>query len=77
MEDERTVLISIKDHGAGIPNEARSRIFHLYFTTKPEGHGIGLAQAFRAVQLHNGQITFDSAPGQGTTFYIRFQNSDK
>jgi signal transduction histidine kinase len=73
MEDERTVLVSITDHGSGIPPEARSRIFHLYFTTKHNGHGIGLAQAFRAVQLHNGQITFDSVQGQGTTFYLRFQ----
>ena len=73
LEDERTVLVSIRDHGAGIPDEARPRIFHLYFTTKPDGNGIGLAQAFRAVQLHNGQITFDSTPGQGTTFHLRFQ----
>lgn len=73
IEDERTVLISITDHGAGIPDEARDRIYHLYFTTKRDGHGIGLAQAFRAVQLHNGRIAFDSAPAQGTTFYLRFQ----
>ncbi len=73
LEDERTVLVSIKDHGAGIPTEARPHIFHLYYTTKPEGNGIGLAQAFRAVQLHNGQITFDSAESEGTTFYLRFQ----
>ncbi|HEY0321674.1 MAG TPA: ATP-binding protein [Pyrinomonadaceae bacterium] len=73
LEDDHTVLVYITDHGAGIPYEARARIFHLYFTTKPDGHGIGLAQAFRAVQLHNGQITFDSAPNHGTTFYLRFQ----
>jgi signal transduction histidine kinase len=72
IENERTVLVSITDEGAGIPTEARARIFHLYFTTKPDGHGIGLAQAFRAVQLHNGQISFDSEPGAGTTFYLRF-----
>jgi signal transduction histidine kinase len=73
LEDERTILVSVTDHGAGIPVDARSRVFHLYFTTKPEGHGIGLAQAFRAVQLHNGQITFDTTAGRGTTFYLRFQ----
>lgn len=73
IEDERTVLVSVTDHGAGIPEEARARIFHLYFTTKRDGHGIGLAQAFRAVQLHNGQIAFDSTPAHGTTFYLRFQ----
>ena len=67
------VLISIKDHGTGIETEARERIFHLYYTTKPGGNGIGLAQAFRAVQLHNGQITFQTQPGQGTTFNIKLK----
>jgi signal transduction histidine kinase len=73
LEDETSVLVSIKDHGAGIEADARERIFHLYYTTKPGGNGIGLAQAFRAVQLHNGQITFDSQPNLGTTFYIRLK----
>lgn len=73
LETERNILVSITDHGTGIPEEARSRIFHLYFTTKSEGHGIGLAQAFRAVQLHDGQITFDSTHGKGTTFHLRFK----
>lgn len=70
-EGERAVLISITDHGRGIEPEARERIFHLYYTTKPGGHGIGLAQAFRAVQIHNGHITFESEPGIGTTFNLR------
>ncbi|MBV9210600.1 MAG: PAS domain-containing protein [Acidobacteria bacterium] len=69
---ERHVLISITDHGRGIEPEARERIFQLYYTTKPGGHGIGLAQAFRAVQLHNGHITFESEAGTGTTFHLRF-----
>lgn len=72
-EDSGNVLVSIKDHGKGIEPEARDRIFHLYYTTKPGGNGIGLAQAFRAVHLHNGEITFDSQPGFGTTFYIRLK----
>ncbi|MDT5060402.1 MAG: hypothetical protein QOH63_861 [Acidobacteriota bacterium] len=73
QDNETDVLISIKDHGTGIEPEARERIFHLYYTTKPDGNGIGLAQAFRAVQLHNGQITFDSQPGLGAIFYIRLK----
>ena len=67
------VVISIKDHGKGIEPAARDQIFHLYYTTRPGGNGIGLAQAFRAVQLHNGQITFESEPGLGTTFFIRLK----
>jgi signal transduction histidine kinase len=76
---ENNVLISITDHGKGIEPAAREHIFHLYYTTKPDGNGIGLAQAFRAVQLHNGQITFNSQPKRGTTFNIRLKavTSDK
>jgi signal transduction histidine kinase len=67
------VIVSITDYGTGIEPEARGRIFHLHYTTKPDGNGIGLAQAFRAVQLHNGQINFSSRPGHGTTFTIRLK----
>jgi signal transduction histidine kinase len=79
LDGEDGVLVSIKDHGTGIEPSARERIFHLYYTTKPGGNGIGLAQAFRAVQLHNGQITFESQTGEGTTFKIRLKTvtSDK
>ncbi|MEM4405397.1 MAG: ATP-binding protein, partial [Nitrososphaerota archaeon] len=64
------VEIRVTDHGEGIAPEARDKIFNLYYTTKPNGNGIGLAQAFRAVQLNNGQIDFESELGVGTTFRI-------
>ena len=64
------ILITITDEGPGIPPEVIDKIFNLYFTTKPTGSGIGLAQAFRAVQLHNGQIRVDSEPGKGARFQI-------
>jgi signal transduction histidine kinase len=68
---EDTVEIHISDSGPGIPPELRDKIFRLYFTTKKEGSGIGLAMAFRIVQLHDGTIDFTSEPGKGTTFSIR------
>jgi len=71
LEQDGTAHILITDHGIGISQEAKARIFNLYYTTKKGGTGIGLAQAFRAVQLHNGQIDFDSEEGKGTTFHIR------
>jgi signal transduction histidine kinase len=64
------IKIIITDRGIGIPPDARDRIFNLFFTTKKGGTGIGLAQAFRAMQLHNGSIRFDSEVGVGTTFEI-------
>jgi PAS domain S-box-containing protein len=70
LDDNGAAHIVIRDHGIGISAEAKSRIFNLYYTTKKGGTGIGLAQAFRAVQLHNGKIDFDSEEGRGTTFDI-------
>jgi signal transduction histidine kinase len=63
--------IRISDTGVGIPPELRDKIFRLYYTTKPEGSGIGLAMTFRIVQLHDGSIDFTSEPGAGTTFVLR------
>jgi signal transduction histidine kinase len=65
------VEIRVSDTGQGIPAELREKIFRLYFTTKKEGSGIGLAMTFRIVQLHDGTIDFTSEPGKGTTFSIR------
>jgi signal transduction histidine kinase len=70
-EDTRWAYIRIRDHGEGIPDEIRARIFDLYFTTKKEGSGIGLAMTYRIVQMHHGQIDVESKAGSGTTFVLR------
>ena len=62
--------VEIADQGVGIPAEARPKIFSLYFTTKPNGTGVGLAITYRIVQLHNGSITFSSEVDHGTTFRV-------
>jgi signal transduction histidine kinase len=69
-DEENRVFIAITDSGPGIPEDARDKIFNLYYTTKPKGSGIGLAQAFRAVQLHNGRIKIESEVGAGACFRI-------
>jgi len=66
-----TAEIRVSDTGPGIPPDLREKIFRLYFTTKQRGSGIGLAMAFRIVQLHDGTIDFTSEPGKGTAFFIR------
>jgi signal transduction histidine kinase len=62
--------LEIADQGVGIPPEAHSRIFSLFFSTKPGGTGVGLAMAFRIVQLHNGWMDFSSEVARGTTFRV-------
>ncbi|MEO8100658.1 MAG: ATP-binding protein [Acidobacteriota bacterium] len=64
--------LEVADSGPGIPPELRKKVFQLYFTSKDKGNGIGLAMTYRAVQLHNGTITFTSESGQGTTFRMEF-----
>jgi PAS domain S-box-containing protein len=64
------VEISVSDTGQGIKAEHRARVFQLFFTTRPGGSGIGLASAYKTVQLHEGSIDFESKAGHGTTFRI-------
>lgn len=69
QEDQAEIRIS--DTGPGMAPEVREKIFRLYYTTKKEGSGIGLAMTFRVVQLHDGTIDVSSEPGVGTTFVLR------
>ena len=64
------VQIEVTDEGVGIDPDNLNRIFDLYFTTKPEGSGIGLSLVYRIVQMHDGEIEVESAPGRGTTFRL-------
>ncbi|HEV2305285.1 MAG TPA: ATP-binding protein [Candidatus Acidoferrales bacterium] len=65
-----TAEITVGDTGPGIAPENRGKIFQLFFTTRKGGTGLGLANTFRFVQLHNGSIEFDTEVGRGTTFRI-------
>jgi signal transduction histidine kinase len=69
---DSSVDIEVRDQGSGIPAEIREKIFNLYFTTKKAGSGIGLAMTYRVMQLHNGEVEFDSQSGRGTIFRLRF-----
>jgi signal transduction histidine kinase len=65
------VVIEIRDTGGGIPKEVQEKIFELYFTTKADGSGIGLAQTYQVMQWHYGTVDFETVEGQGTTFRLR------
>lgn len=65
-----TVRLAFRDEGPGIPPDIRERIFDPYFTTKEEGHGLGLAIAHSIIKQHDGQIAVHSAPHRGTTLTI-------
>jgi signal transduction histidine kinase len=60
------------DQGVGIPAEELDKIFRLYYTTKPDGNGIGLSLVYRIVQMHGGSIDVGSEVGRGTTMTVTF-----
>jgi len=66
--EENAVVAEVRDQGGGIPQELHEKIFELYFTTKKDGSGIGLAQTYQILQWHYGSVDFESAEGIGTTF---------
>ncbi|MFO0591921.1 MAG: ATP-binding protein [Polyangiaceae bacterium] len=69
VEPQRA-LLSISDHGPGIPAEARERLFDAFFTTRSHGVGIGLAVVKRILDDHGFAIEVDSVPDRGTTFRV-------
>jgi PAS domain S-box-containing protein len=70
-DDPRFAVLSVRDEGEGIPEELLPRIFDLYFTTKKDGSGIGLAMTYRIVQMHSGIVEVESQPGKGSLFTLR------
>lgn len=62
--------LTVTDTGVGIEKERLSHIFDLYYTTKPQGSGLGLALALRAIELNKGTIKIDSHIGEGTSCII-------
>ncbi len=72
-DGEDGVVVSISDTGPGIPEEIRARIFDPFFTTKEVGRGTGQGLAIArniVLDKHGGKLRFESAVGQGTTFFV-------
>ncbi len=68
---DKEVVIEIKDNGRGIPEEDLSRIFSPFFSTTPNGAGLGLPAVKRIARAHGGRVEVTSSPGRGSTFTIR------
>lgn len=71
------VRVTISDQGEGIPADIIDKIFDPYFSTKPQGSGLGLSIVHSIISKHDGHIQVDSAPGQSTTFSIYLPASAK
>ncbi|SIO55859.1 PAS domain S-box-containing protein [Bradyrhizobium erythrophlei] len=66
-EDGR-LLISVTDSGAGLPRNEAERIFEAFFTTKPQGTGMGLSISRRIIESHGGSLWASANTGPGSTF---------
>jgi CheY-like chemotaxis protein len=67
------LIVEVQDTGCGIPDEARERVFDLFYSTKPEGigSGLGLSVALDIVHEYGGEIELDSRVGRGSCFRVR------
>jgi two-component system, OmpR family, sensor histidine kinase CreC len=75
-ENNGWVLLSIRDHGAGIPDYARDKVFERFYSLRHhgagrKGTGLGLTLVREAAELHGGSVTLDPAPGGGTEAGLR------
>jgi len=60
------IWIIVKDNGPGIPPETQARMFDLFFTTRTNGTGVGLALVRQSIEMHGGRARIESQPGEGT-----------
>jgi len=69
--DDRTIVVTVRDHGPGIAEENLGRIFDRFFTYRPEERrkhtGLGLSIVKHIIQLHGGRAEAESEIGRGTT----------
>lgn len=70
--DEEFVYLRVKDSGCGINRDDISKIYEPFFTTKNNGHGLGMMIVMRIMREHGGQVGIDSTPGAGTTVTLQF-----
>jgi two-component system, NtrC family, sensor histidine kinase PilS len=76
LRERGRLQLSIADTGQGISDSDLPHIFEPFFSTKPEGSGIGLALVYRVVEEHGGSIEVRSRIGEGTTFVLTLPSPD-
>lgn len=75
--DDEFVYLQFIDSGSGISEEDLSKVFQAYYTTKKEGHGLGMMIVQRIMRDHGGQIGIESRKGTGTVITLQFPQQNR
>ena len=68
--DTGEALVALRDSGPGIPEPQQQKLFEAFWTTKPQGLGIGLPISRSIIESHGGRLWFANNPDKGGTFYF-------
>ncbi len=77
LADDDFVKISFADTGCGIDEDGMSKLFQPYYTTKTDGHGLGMTIIQAIVRAHGGKIDVESGPDRGTTVTVSFPRAHR
>ncbi len=69
-QDSATLIVEVKDSGCGIPAQNIPKLFTHFFTSKPDGLGMGLAISRSIIEAHGGRLEVKNNPDRGATFYF-------
>ncbi|MBN2482752.1 MAG: PAS domain-containing protein [Candidatus Omnitrophica bacterium] len=69
-KDVDTVIVAVKDSGCGIPSRNIPKLFTHFFTSKPDGLGMGLSISRSIIESHGGRLDVENNPDRGATFYV-------
>lgn len=71
LRDGGDAVVTVADEGSGIDEPSRARMFDTFYSSRPQGVGLGLALVKQIVDQHEGTVEVESAPGEGATFRVR------
>ena len=69
--EANAVALRVRDSGAGVPEGVRARLFEPFFTTRPEGTGMGLPTVRKVIEQMGGEVRLEETGPEGTTFLVR------